>query len=133
VVEIPDLTYFIGRPFDRLDQGDAGEWTIVLDGDALITNKDPAVALPDEDSLKGTQFIRPIFSETDTRIQFGTPDAVSYEITLNPMQYTINSPEITGEEPLYPQVPAPDSLPPDPSDDRVPDGPVGGVQQEEGE
>lgn len=120
-----DLSYYSGRPFMKLEEGENGEWTIYLDGDATITNKDPEISLPDEETLKGTQFIRGIYGQTDTRLQFGVNDMVATEVTLNPMLYTINDPVHLPEGEVFPQVP-PDyeeEIPPDPSDERVVDGP----------
>src|SRR5215467_3971515 len=116
---MPDLTYFIGRPFVRLDMHDDSTWTIWLDGEGQIGNKDATLALPDENALKGSTFIRPIFSADDTRLQFGVLDTVNYEVTLNPMQYTMSDPALQSDVEIYPQVPEEiaDSVPPDPSDD----------------
>jgi len=126
VIEIPDLTYFIGRPFLGLEDTDES-WRIVLDAGGVIENKDLEIAKPDEEPLKGTVFIRPIFSELDTRLQFGVGNDVATELTLNPLKYTISDPSFSlgAEEELYPQVPVDieATLPPDPSDERVADGP----------
>lgn len=131
---IADLTYFIGRPFVALEVDDEneGEWTIVLDGNGRITNKNPTQEMPDVDKLKGSTFIRPIFSELDTRLQFGVLDTVNAEVTLSPTKYTMSDPNLETEEEYYPQVPVElaDTLPPDPSDERVADGPD---EQPEGE
>jgi hypothetical protein len=128
-----DLTYFIGRPFASLEEGDDGEWSIVLDGNARITNKDSGVELPVLEELQGTQFLRPIFSQTETRLQFGVIDNIVCEVALTPTQYTISDPSIVTEGDVYPQVPVElaDSVPPDPSDERVADGPE--PEQEEGD
>jgi len=122
---VADLTYFIGRPFVALEEGENGEWSILLDGEARVTNKDPGRPLPEEDVFKGSQFLRPIYSELDTRLQFGVMDNVVDEIVLTPTMYTMTDPSLTTEEEFYPQVPIEltDTLPPDPSDERVADGP----------
>lgn len=120
-----DLSYFNGRPFVKLEEGENGEWTIFLDGDAEIINKDPNKPLPDEAVLKGTQFIRSLFSETETRLQFGVNDMVATEVSLTPALYAINDPVYAPEGEITPQgseVPE-DEIPPDPSDERVADGP----------
>ncbi len=124
-----DLAYFIGRPFKELVKGDykgknVTRWEIHLDSGGIIANKDAHVALPDEDLLAGTTFIRPIYSELDTRLQFGVKDAVAYEIILNPVKYTISDPTFLMEEgEIYPQVVPEMQTPPDPSDERVAEGP----------
>ena len=123
-----DLTYFIGRPFVDvvLGQGeDDGLWSITLDGNSVIANKDVSKPPPDVATLLGTQFIRPIYSELDTRLQFGVKDAVLQEVILPPTLYTISDPDFTSDGEIYPQM-VPDPLTgvqPDPSDDRVADGP----------
>jgi len=123
-----DLTYFIGRPFVdvlTLTGEDDGLWAITLDGGSLITNKDQSKPAPDKNTLTGTQFIRPIYSELDTRLQFGVKDAVLQEVILSPTLYTISDPDFTSNGEIYPQM-VPDPLTgvgPDPSVDRVADGP----------
>jgi hypothetical protein len=123
-----DLTYFIGRPFVDvlpLTGEDDGLWAISLDGGSLITNKDESKPVPDKNTLVGTQFIRPIYSELDTRLQFGVKDAVLQEVILSPTLYTISDPDFTSDGEIYPQM-TPDPLTgvaPDPSDERVVDGP----------
>lgn len=133
---MPDLTNFIGRPFEKLVVNEDGSWTISLGENGLITNKDSQRVAPDLDELVGTTFIRPILSELDTRLQFGTLDDVKTEIVLDPLQYTISDPTFpTGTEEFYPQVPVTieDTLPKDPSDDRVADGPDEVTPHEGGE
>jgi hypothetical protein len=126
-----DLTYFIGRPFVALYDAEDPEgnllWGIELEGDGRIENKDPSVEKPEEGALNGTVFIRPIFSELDTRLQFGVLDDIQQELTLTPTLYTISDPTFVQEEEgeIYPQVPFEilDTVPEDPSPDRVADGP----------
>lgn len=120
-----DLTYFTGRPFVKLVEGKDGQWSIVLDGEGEIVNKDPDKPLPDEETLKGTQFIRPIYSELDTRLQFGVNENVATEVTLTPALYSMIDPAYTPEGEVYPQVPVDyeEEIPLDPSDERVADGP----------
>jgi hypothetical protein len=123
-----DLTFFIGRPFVDivpLTGADDGLWQITLDGGSVITNRDLAKPIPDKATLVGTQFIRPIYSEVDTRLQFGVKDAVLQEVILSPTLYTISDPDFTSNGEIYPQM-VPDPLTgvaPDPSVDRVADGP----------
>jgi len=123
-----DLTFFIGRPFVDivpLSGADDGLWQITLDGGSVITNRDLAKPIPDKTTLVGTQFIRPIYSELDTRLQFGVKDAVLQEVILSPTLYTISDPDFTSNGEIYPQM-VPDPLTgvaPDPSGDRVADGP----------
>jgi len=133
---VPDLTYFIGRPFVTLEVDDeSNEWTIVLDGNGRITNKDSEREAPSLEVLSGTSFVRPIFSELDTRLQFGVLDNVASEVTLTPTLYTMTDPTLGSEEEIYPQVlpELADTLPPDPSDERVADGPETTEEKEEDE
>lgn len=125
---IPDLTYFIGRPFEKLVKGsyqgsDVTRWEIHLAEGAVIANKDHSVAIPDEDDLAGTVFIRPIYSELDTRLQFGVRDEVAVEITLTPTKYSISDPLFSPQGEIYPQAPPQITTPPDPSGERVAEGP----------
>jgi hypothetical protein len=129
---MPDLTYFIGRPFDSLvkenPRAKKGKWEIHLQDDAIIANKDPQVTVPDAEILAGTSFIRPIYSELDTRLQFGVLDAVAIEIILNPTKYTISDPTFVQEGEIYPQVAPEVSIPADPSEERVAEGPEEGSE-----
>lgn len=131
-----DLTFFIGRPFVDVITPDNGTadwfWAIRLESGGVIKNKDESLAIPLQDDLNGTVFIRPIFSELDTRLQFGTGDAVQTEIVLTPTKYTVSDP-IYGEGEEYPQVPVEilDTVPPDPSDERVVQGPEQTSTEEE--
>ena len=48
MIQIADLTYFIGRPFQELVKGESKgkgvtRWEIRLDGGGIIANKDPKV------------------------------------------------------------------------------------------
>lgn len=130
-----DLTYFIGRPFeDVLIEGEEdGDWEISLEGGARIINKDVNKSAPDKEALAGTSFIRPIYSELDTRLQFGVKDMVLQEVTLTPALYTIYDPVFTSGGEMYPQViPDPlETVPEDPSDERVADGPDAQADEEE--
>src|SRR4029077_13380693 len=100
---------------------------------AVIGNRDPDVQFPDAEVLAGTSFIRPIYSELDTRLQFGVKDAVLAEIILTPTKYTISDPMFTDEGgEIYPQAPPEIVTPPHPSDERVVDGPSDDGTQEEG-
>jgi hypothetical protein len=128
-----DLAYFIGRPFEDLTVGEDGEWEIALDGGAIIRNKDAERSAPELSDLQGTSFIRPIFSELDTRIQFGVLDMVHTEVILTPTKYTVIDSVYTGGEEVYPQVPVEilDTVPEDPSDERVADGPENPEAEEE--
>lgn len=121
-----DLSYFIGRPYVSLDTTlPDNQWRITLDGSAIVYNKDPQMPAPNPDDLSGTVFIRPVFSELDTRMQFGVIDAVQTEVILTPTLYTVSDPNFTSDTEIYPQVPVTpeDTLPEDPSDERVVDGP----------
>lgn len=124
------LDHFIGRPVVGVDKGPgkSGHWTITLEGGIVIGNKDNKVDAPTPESLEGRSFCRVILSETDTRLQFGnsTPEGVVNEtwVTLSPTKYTIAGLEGQKEE-FYPQMPEElaSVLPPDPSSERIVDGP----------
>jgi hypothetical protein len=120
-----DLTYFNGRPYERIEEGEDGEWRIHLDGGGLITNKDPGREMPEHSDLTGTQLLRTIYSELDTRLQFGVQETVATEVVLTPALYTISDPNYTPEGEIFPQAVEvlEDEIPPDPSAERVVDGP----------
>lgn len=119
-----DLSYFNGRPFEALEEGEGGEWTIVLAEGGRIVNKDPERLPPPVEDLAGMQMIRSLFSETETRLQFGVNEMVASEVTLTPTLYTMSDPNYTPEGEIFPQAPPEeDEIPSDPSDERVADGP----------
>lgn len=135
------LDHFIGRQAtDVLSRSDAWDWSIQLEGGILVSNKDKRrTAIPE---VKGKVLNFVALSETDTRMQFGhvtlneAGDPVVAEETwveLSPTLYTIGGMEGQTEE-YYPQA-APelaDALPPDPSDERVVDGPEKPVEGDGG-
>lgn len=127
-----DLSYYVGRRFEKIDQGEEGwNWTVVLEGDARVRNTDEARSWTQE-NLEGTIFLRPIFSELDTRMQFGMGENVTAEIVLTPTKYTVADPTYaSGEEEIYPQAPPIQEIPPDPSDERVVDQAEGGENMSE--
>jgi len=122
------LDHLIGqRAADVLTTGDACDWTIQLENGMIISNKNEEMEEAPED-VKGKVLCFVSYSELETRLQFGitTPDGVVEEtwVLLSPTEYTIGGIEGQTEE-YYPQA-APtlvDSLPDDPSGDRVADGP----------
>jgi hypothetical protein len=97
-----------------------------LSEDAVIRNKDEEKTDPPE-AIDGTIFLRPIFSELDTRLQFGNPDSMLWEAVFTPAKYTLSDPLYATEE-TWPQVPVQleDVLPEDPSAVRVADEPLEG-------
>jgi hypothetical protein len=132
---VSDLSYFTGRTFETLDQGqDDWDWAINLSGGATIRNKDEDRAAPDVEKLDGMILLRPIFGELDTRLQFGSLETMTSEVILTPTKYTISDPIYAIEE-MYPQVTADvdDMLPEDPSEDRVATGPEEAGEGEETE
>jgi len=124
------LDHFIGQQVTQVfPADDASAYTIQMDSGMVITNKDTANGGDPPADIVGKVLCTVIYSETDTRLQFGltTTDGVAEEewVTLSPLLYTIGGIEGQDQE-YYPQNP-PEiqaALPPDPSDDRVADGPT---------
>jgi len=122
------LDHLIGQQVTQVFPGDAtSAYTIQMDSGLVITNKDVDNG-GDPPDIVGKTLCTVIYSELDTQLQFGitTTDAVIEEVmvTLSPTLYTIGGIEGQEEE-YYPQIPQElqDALPPDPSTDRVADGP----------
>ena len=131
------LDHFIGRPVLEVEEGPgkSGHRTITLEGGIVIGNKDKNRTLPDD--LKGKTLCMVILGEFDTRLQFGTTseNGVIGEtwVELSPTQYTIAGLEGQTRE-FFPQVPEEfeAALPPDPSPERIVNGPqeaVGGAEE----
>jgi hypothetical protein len=125
------LDYFIGRTFDGvvISKADDREWSIRLSGDAMIGNHDGRRKKPDDEILTGTSLLNVINAER-TVLQFGRNFAdgsseVVAEIELTPTLYSISDPVHTANRLVLPGKPEQevDPLPPDPSADRVVDGP----------
>ena len=106
----PKLDYYYGRRVEAVGvEPDVDEWDITLEGGVVLRNHDPQISKPRNFSdLTGTFFLRAMFSEGETRVQFGhsakdrqsMPTIVS-EITLNPLEYSIEDP--AHEEAVFPQ------------------------------
>src|SRR5262252_7900146 len=87
------LDHFIGQQVaDVLAGSSTWDWSIQLESGIVITNKDQESATPPE-GIEGKILCTVIFSELDTRLQFGltTADGVIEEVwvTLSPLLYTI--------------------------------------------
>lgn len=128
------LDYYNGRPFVRVIQnedGEESEWGIELEGGVLIRNHDGRrTIIPDENLFKGTSFLGAIFDEQHTTLHFGYSNkngsTVVGEIQFTPTLYSVADNDYTGGAEIYPQADTPeeDVLPPDPSNDRVAEGPT---------
>lgn len=118
------VDYFHGRRVEAVEEGGSdGEpvWTIVLEGGARIENFDPSVPAPT--AIVGAGLTRTILERNKTRLQFGLE-----EVTLNPIEYAIVDTNYTKGQRVYTQrseANMPPTLPPDPSPERVVDGPEG--------
>lgn len=128
------LDHFNGREVKSVD-GEGSDWSITLDGGVVISNKDETrTEIPD---VKGKTLLFVALGELETRLQFGnsTPGGVHDEVwvTLSPTKYTIGGLEGQTKE-FYPQVPEEleSMLPPDPSPERVVDGPTEETQEAQG-
>jgi len=130
---VSSIEHFVGRPFKEISQGeDKWDWGIVLEGDAVIRNKNKKrTKAPSAEELEGKVLANVILSEMDTRLMFTDEGGAREEIVLTPTDYTVGTPQ-TGE--YYPQRPVElQELPPDPSEERVADGPEEQEEPEEDE
>ena len=138
----PDLSHYVGRNVKKVVKlKGGGKWRIRLDGDVIIENKDENLPKPE---IEGLTLVRVMLSEMDTRLLFGHPDPESQEVknqeevTLNPIKYSITDPQQWGGKEIEPQRLDPEerefvnhlrrTLPQDPSQERVVDGPEEGEE-----
>lgn len=134
----PKLDYVIGRTVLESRTGSNGEFRIKFDGEIIVVvekfHEEPET-MP---NLSGTIFMRPIYSSSETRLQFGRvvreegqPPVVEKtdEISVEPTEYRLVDPRFEGT--TYPQrgeveededAPDPD-LPADPSAERAVEAP----------
>jgi hypothetical protein len=126
----PNLDYYMARPVEAVISGEQEwDWSIRLEGGALINNKDrrrkAEPTIPEGASLLSVDTSSP----TATVVQFGTSSGagvnVMAEISLTPHLFTVADPDYTGGDEIYPgmEEDEEDTLPPDPSPLRVVDGP----------
>jgi hypothetical protein len=137
---LSSLDYYVQRPFVMVhenlgpeansDTYDPSAWAIELEGNALIRNHDGRrTALPDSSELRGTSLLKVDYHENATVLSFGQSSqagmSVAWEIALTPHLYSVADATYTGGEEVWPQRPVDedDPLPPDPSPQRVADGP----------
>lgn len=117
------VDYFTGRRVESVEAGhDPGEWAIYFEGGGIIRNYESEVPTPTQ--IIGAALNHCIFDGTNkvTRLLFGLE-----EIVLNPIQYSIEDPVYTKGTEVYAQRSDWNmrdlGTPPDPSGDRVADGP----------
>lgn len=128
----PKLDYFNGRPFAELVQGnESWDWALKFTDGSLIRNTDKRrTAAPVESALVGTSLGS---VQEDSNVVWtlnfiqSAVDGIasSAEVQVTPSQTVIADPVYSSDEEVY-AVPEPveDTLPPDPSPDRVASGPV---------
>lgn len=116
---IVSIDYFHGRKVDGVVTGDGHRiWTIVLSGGAMIHNYDPLIPMPV--AIVGAALTRTLLSAGETRLQFGLE-----QVTLNPLEYTIEDPSYTKGIEVFAQrsnANMPPVVPPEP-EGRTADGP----------
>jgi hypothetical protein len=121
------LDHYIGRKVESVSDD-----SFTLEGGIVVCNKDDGREFSGDDIL-GKVLLFVALSEMETRLQFGQsvlkPDNVvsivgESWIELTPTKYTIAGMEGQTKE-FYPQMPEEleDVLPPDPSSERIADGP----------
>lgn len=128
-----NLDYYVGRPIVAVHLGTNEEgnltqsnWIVELEGGILIKNHDGRrTSPPSMEQLQGTGFLMARYEEPNVIMEFGYsgPQGKNMitEITLTETQYSVTA---NGEE-VWPQAADEDGdgLPPDPSSERVVDGP----------
>jgi hypothetical protein len=139
----PSLDHYIGREVTfvgRKKKSEPHEWEIHLSGNIVVKNLD--VLNTEVPEIKGLQFVMLTLGEMDTRLVFGNPNVKTgavdnkREVTLNPIKYSITDPNRAGGREIEPQRLDPEEramverlaakLPPDPSAERVAEGPQKG-------
>lgn len=111
--------------------GDASDWGIQLEGDVIFWNTDARrTSAPDKTAMLGLSFISSSADDLTTDLDFGTVDSETYEIhdvvgiSLTTRKYRVVGPGISNEDSQDETGQATEiELPPDPSPDRVVDGP----------
>jgi hypothetical protein len=146
----PSLDHYVGREVTfvgRAKKSEKHEWEIHLAGNIIIKNLDTErVEAPE---VKELQFLLLTLGEMDTRLIFGNPNVKTgeidnkTEISLNPIKYSITDPKRAGGREIEPQRLDPEEramverlaakLPPDPSAERVAEGPQRGEEMSEGQ
>lgn len=123
----PQLDHYVGRQLVGIVEPTEADWNwgIRLDGDVIIRNKDHRRT--NLDILReavGLHFMCVTLGELDTTLQFGTErSGVIREVSLTPTKYSIAAPGVDEHEPQRADVEEEITLPPDPSPERVADGP----------
>lgn len=116
--------YFHGLRVQAVEEGDKAEgspvWSIVFEGGSRIDNYELEVPTPK--AIVGQAHTKTILEAQRTRLFFGLE-----EVVLNPMKYSITDANYTQGHEVFPQTSDYNEipLPPDPSPDRVVDGPTG--------
>jgi len=116
-----DLTHFLGRNVVQVwrTKQQAWNWEIELDGGVMIGNLDQDLPSP-SDEIAGTTFL--VAENDNMKFGFATADepTIVAEVQLTLGEYEISTPDGS----YTPGVDDPElELPPDPSPDRVVDGP----------
>jgi len=107
-------TYFIQYPVERVTGSD-GDWTIEFEGGGKIHCTDG-----DKPDVKGRGLVNVLYDAERTTLVF-TGDR---RVLMPPTEYTVSHPRHTQGEEVYPQRPVEEEPPPpDPSAERVADGP----------
>lgn len=102
---------FVGRPVERIDEDENGNWFVELAGGVRVTNLDKNFKKPiiDESKLKtdGIRFVSVVLSDTQTQMVLATLSPVNgqiqdeYRAVFNAVHYSIYDP--SQGEPYAPQ------------------------------
>lgn len=117
------LDHFVGRVVEEVVPGDKdGEWGIKLEGGTVIWNLDKKIKLP-KGSLDGTILARADLTGKDPILEFHQGATKVATVKLNADKNSVNRTE--GQASVSPRtaVEAAEHLPPDPTPERVVEGP----------
>jgi hypothetical protein len=134
----PALDHYVGQKVEEV--GDADEnsaWSILFEGGARVYNVSDKEELKEIPAVVGMSLASVTLSETDTKMFFGPDDEQgTVVVELDPINYSISAPDAEGP-PVFPQradeMSAEKTLPPDPSSERIKDGPTEPKADSEGE
>lgn len=121
----PSLDHFIGRQVVAIEQVAHGEWELRLEGDVIVRNLGREDWKSVEDAV-GESLLKVDHDEDGDFVSFGIshadrPAEINHRLKLTRYEYTISVPD--GGDPND-ELSTEDALPPDPSAERVVDGPV---------
>ena len=135
----PQADHYVGRSVVNANMPTDSEeidWGVMLDGNVQIFNDDPEREQPEDLSKAvGTQLLRVILSEDETRLQFGytkqdAPAEIVTEISFSPLAYMISD-GAYADGPHAPQVAEELEIPAEPVE-RIAEGKEEAIEENQG-